>query len=72
MGILVFSLQSALQVRRKIDLMEEKIQRLESGNGNSLDLSNYLRLKERIAGMKQGLERLNRSDASDLTLYSLR
>ncbi|EKX38031.1 hypothetical protein GUITHDRAFT_115793 [Guillardia theta CCMP2712] len=53
--------QRLSEVRRKIDLMEQKIQRLESGNGNSLDLSNYLRLKERIAGMKQGLERLNRT-----------
>jgi len=57
--------QRLSEVRRKIDLMEQKIQRLESGNGNSLDLSNYLRLKERIAGMKQGLERLN-SDQDNL------
>eukprot|EP00960_Hanusia_phi_P006896 196539-Hanusia_phi.AAC.3 len=52
--------QRLSEVRSKINLMEQKIGRLESGNGNSLDLSNYLRLKERIAGMRQGLERLNR------------
>lgn len=47
------------EVRARIRALDVKIRRLESGPGATMDLSNYLRLRQRIQSMENSLERLD-------------
>jgi len=47
------------EVRSRIRALEVKMRRLESGPGATMDLSNYLRLRQRIQSMENSLERLD-------------
>lgn len=47
------------EVRARIRALEVKIRRLESGPGATMDLSNYLRLRQRIQSMHNELARLD-------------
>jgi len=47
------------EVRARIRALEVKMRRLESGPGATMDLSNYLRLRQRIQSMENSLERLD-------------
>lgn len=47
------------EVRARIRALKVKMRRLESGPGATMDLSNYLRLRQRIQSMENSLERLD-------------
>jgi len=47
------------EVRARIRALEVKMRRLESGPGATMDLSNYLRLRQRIQSMENSLQRLD-------------
>ena len=47
------------EVRARVRALQVKIARLESGSGATMDLSNYLRLRQRIESMHHSLKRLD-------------